>query len=107
MERQFEGFEARKLKLIAECQVEPSAFDGMLERLKTFAEPFLQWLTRREQMEHGRTYLAGLLSNVDRKNVESIAYLHDQERRPLQAFVGTAPWAYQPLLDELAIQVAK
>jgi SRSO17 transposase len=100
-------FETRKLELIAECQVDPAAFEGMLERLRTFAEPFLAWLTRREQVEHGRTYLAGLLSNVERKNVESIAYLHDQERRPLQAFVGTAPWEHQPLLDELAIQVGK
>jgi SRSO17 transposase len=100
-------FETRKLELIAECQVEPATFAGMLERLRTFAEPFLAWLTRREQMDHGRTYLAGLLSNVERKNVESIAYLHDQERRPLQAFVGTAPWEHQPLLDELAIQVGK
>jgi SRSO17 transposase len=104
MERQFE---TRKLELIAECQVEPETFKEMLERLRTFAEPFLAWLTRREQVEHGRTYLAGLLSGVDRKNIESIAYLHDQERQPLQAFVGTAPWEYQPLLDELAIQVAK
>ena len=104
MERQFE---IRKLELIAECQVEPAAFEGMLERLSTFAEPFLEWLTRREQVEHGRTYLAGLLSSVERKNVESIAYLHDQERRPLQAFVGTAPWEHQPLVDELAIQVGK
>jgi hypothetical protein len=103
MERRFE---VRKLELIAECQVETAAFQGMRERLSTFAEPFLAWLTRREQTEHGRTYLAGLLSNEQWKNVESIAYLHNQERQPLQAFVGTAPWEHQPLLDELAIQVA-
>jgi SRSO17 transposase len=104
MERRFE---TRKRELIAECQVKPGVFEGMLERLRTFAEPFLSWLTRREQVDHGQTYLAGLLSNVGRKNVESIAYLHHQERAPLQAFVGTAPWEYQPLLDELAIQVAR
>lgn len=106
MERQFE-FEVRRLELIAECQVEPATFEGMQERLRIFAEPFLAWLTRHEQVDHGRTYLAGLLSNVETKNVESIAYLHDQERQPLQAFVGTSPWEHQPLLDELAIQVGK
>lgn len=104
MERQFE---IRKLELIAECQVEPATFEGMRERLRMFAVPFLAWLTRREQKEHGETYLAGLLSNEQWKNVESIAYLHNQERQPLQAFVGTAPWEYQPLLDEVAIQVAR
>jgi SRSO17 transposase len=103
MERRFE---IRKRELMAECEVKPVVFEGMLERLETFAEPFLAWLTRREQLEHGQTYLAGLLSSVDRKNVESIAYLHDQDRQPLQAFVGTAPWEHQPLMDELAIQVA-
>jgi SRSO17 transposase len=104
MERRFE---VRKLELIAECQAKPAAFEGMIERLRTFAEPFLAWLARREQVDHGQTYLMGLLSNVDRKNVESIAYLHDQERQPLQAFVGTSPWEHQPLLDELAIQVGR
>jgi SRSO17 transposase len=39
--------------------------------------------------------------------VESIAYLHDQERQGLQAFVGTSRWEYQPLVDEHAIQVEK
>lgn len=104
MERRFE---IRKRELLAECEAEPAVFKGMLERLKTFAEPFVSWLTRREQVEHARTYLAGLVSDIERKNVESIAYLHDQERRRLQAFVGTAPWEHQPLLDELAIQVGQ
>ena len=104
MERRFE---IRKRELLAECETDPAVFKGMLERLTTFAEPFLAWLTRREQVAHARTYLAGLVSDVERKNVESIAYLHDQERRRLQAFVGTAPWKHQPLLDELAIQVGR
>jgi SRSO17 transposase len=104
MERRFE---IRKRELLAECEVDPAVFKGMLERLTAFAEPFLEWLTRREQVSHAKTYLAGLVSDVERKNVESIAYLHDQERRRLQAFVGTAPWEYQPLLDELAIQVGR
>jgi len=36
MERRFE---TRKRELIAECQVKPGVFEGMLERLRTFAEP--------------------------------------------------------------------
>src|SRR3984893_8635987 len=85
-------FEIRKRELLAECETDSAVFKGMLERLTTVAEPFLAWLTRREQVAHARTYLAGLVSDVERKNVESIAYLHDQERQRLQAFVGTAPW---------------
>jgi SRSO17 transposase len=47
-----------------------------------------------------------LLSNLDHKTGESIAYLHDQERQGIQKFIGHAPWDHQPLLMTLAGQVA-
>ena len=103
MERRFQ---IRKRELLNECKVDSGEFEGALERLEEFAQPFLAWLTRREQRAYAETYLAGLVSNVDTKNIESIAYLHDQERHRLQAFVGQSKWEHQPLLDELAIQVA-
>jgi hypothetical protein len=34
--------------------------------------------------EHARTYRAGLVSNLQRKTAESIAYRHGQERHGLQ-----------------------
>jgi len=104
MERRFE---IRKRQLLAECEVHPAVFEGAAERLAEFAKPFLDWLGRREQREYAQTYLAGLVSDVETKNVESIAYLHDQERHRLQAFVGQSKWEHQPLLDELAIQVGQ
>lgn len=58
-----------------------------------------------EQGVHLQKYVAGLVSNVKRKNAESIAYHHDQDRQPLQKFIGQSPWDYQPLLTELARQV--
>jgi SRSO17 transposase len=51
--------------------------------------------------------VAGLLSDLDYKNVESIAYLHDQEREPLQDFIGQSPWDHRPWLTELARQVGE
>ncbi len=104
MERRFE---IRKRELLAECEVDPAVFEGAAERLAEFAEPFLGWLGRREQKEYAQIYLAGLVSDVETKNVESIAYLHDNERHRLQAFVGVSKWEHQPLLDELAIQVGQ
>ena len=104
MERRFE---VRKAELLAECKLKPAVFEGMPQRLREFAEPFLGWFARREQREHARTYLVGLVSDVNRKNTESIAYLHDQERDCLQAFLGQSPWDHQLLLDELAIQVGR
>ena len=51
-------------------------------------------------------YLAGLVSNIKRKNIESIAYLHEQDRQPLQKFIGQNPWEWQPMIGELAQQIA-
>lgn len=80
-------FEARKRELLEDCQVSPEVFNGMLNRLEEFAEPYVECLVRTEQKEHARTYFQGLLSDLQRKNAEAIAYRHDQERIGLQMFV--------------------
>jgi SRSO17 transposase len=102
MERRFE---LRKGELLADCRVHPAVFAGMMERLDQFAEPFAARLRRPEQRAHTRRYLQGLLSDVERKNAETIAYRHDEDRQGLQTFLGTAPWDDHPLLEELARQV--
>jgi SRSO17 transposase len=62
---------------------------------------------RQEQCGHARTYLAGLISDLQRKSTESIAYRHDQDRHGLQHFVGSSTWDHRPLLRELARQVGR
>ncbi len=52
-------------------------------------------------------YIGGLVSDLDRKNVESIAYRYDQERQNLQHFIGAAEWEHQPVLNELARNVGE
>jgi SRSO17 transposase len=100
-------YELRKQQLLDECDLGPEVFGGGLERLAEFARPFVACLTRREQRDHARTYLAGLLSDLGRKNTESIAYRHDQERHGLQHFAGSSTWDHHPLLRELASQVGR
>jgi len=102
MERRFE---IRKHKILQQAEIKPQVFNGMLNRLEQFAEPFVNRLKRREQKEHVHTYIAGLLSDLKRKNTESIAYRHDLDRRGLQRFIGSVPWDHQPLLEELARQI--
>jgi len=102
MERRFE---VRKRKILQEAQIKPQVSYGMVKRLEQFAEPFIACLTRREQKQHAQVYIAGLLSDLERKNVESIAYRHDQDRRGLQRFIGSAPWSHWPLQQELAREV--
>jgi SRSO17 transposase len=104
MERRFA---ARRDQLLADADVDPRIPRGVLSRLERFLDPFVASLQRSEQGQHARTYVAGLLSQLESKNVESIAYLHDQEREPLQQFIGQSPWDHGPWLTELARQVGQ
>ena len=100
-------FEVRKQEMLAECEVSPQVFRGVEERMKKFVQPFANLLRLPAQREHAADYVSGLVSDLERKNVESIAYRHDQDRRNLQHFVGCAQWDHQPLLMELAQQVGQ
>ena len=70
-------------------------------------EPFVDSLVRKEQCEHANTFVQGLLSDLEHKNVESIAYRFGQERMPLQWFVGKSDWDHEPLRDELVRQLGE
>src|SRR5947209_6329933 len=104
MERRFA---ARRDQLLADAEVDPRILRGVLPRLERFLDPFVARFQRSEQAQHARHYVAGLLSRLEYKNVESIAYLHDQEREPLQQFIGQSPWDHRPWLTELACQVGQ
>src|SRR4051794_20049873 len=100
-------YRLRKQQLLDECEVPPEVFQGGAERLADFARPFAGCLGRREQRDHARTYLAGLVSDLKHKTAGSIAYRHGQERHGLQHFVGSSTWEHRPLLRELAGQVGR
>lgn len=100
-------FEVRKQEMLEECEVSPQVFRGVEERLRSFVKPFADLLQSSPQRGHADMYIGGLVSDLERKNVESIAYRYDQERQNLQHFIGTAEWEYQPLLNELARQAGE
>jgi len=102
MERRFE---VRKQEILKEAKIKPAVSNEMLERLEQFTDPFIQCLKRPEPKEYAQIYIVGLLSDLKRKNVESIAYRYNLERQNLQRFVGWAPWDHSSLLEELAKQV--
>ena len=81
-------YRLRKQQLLDECEVLPEVFRGGIERLTEFARPFAECLSRREQRDHARTYLAGLISDLKSKTAESIAYRHDQQRHGLPHFAA-------------------
>jgi SRSO17 transposase len=98
-------FDARLSAMLAQAEVAPDLIDGFLGRLETFVHPFSASLGEPEQHRHTIEYLTGLLSKLERKTGEGIAYLLDQERQGLQKFIGQVPWADAPLLKVLATQV--
>jgi len=104
MERRFE---VRYRELMDDAKLRPEAYQGMLPRLEAFVQPFFQCLPTAAQQRHSADYLKGLLSNLERKTMEPIAYFHEQDRQSLQKFVGQAPWNHRPMILELVSQVGK
>ena len=100
-------YEARKQELLEECSVALQIFQRVLPRLERFMEPFVENLVRREQCRHASTFVQGLLSNLEHKNTESIAYRFGQQRMGPEWFVGRSDWDHQPLRDELVRQVGE
>src|SRR5262249_47969182 len=93
--------------LLDDAEVRPGLLRGLLPRLETFLEPFVQSLCCCEQRTNAHHYVSGLLSDLKSKDAESIAYLFDRERQGLQKVLGQAPWDHTPLIGELARQVGQ
>ncbi|HSF30424.1 MAG TPA: IS701 family transposase [Candidatus Tectomicrobia bacterium] len=92
---------------LAACQVAPEIFDQVMPRLSTFMDPFVETFQGQALTQHAKTYVSGLLSDVERKNVESIAYHVGQNRLGLQGFIGWADWDDAPLRQTLLAQVGQ
>jgi len=104
MERRYE---ARLEEMLEDAEVTPELLMDLLPRLETFVQPFAAALDEPAQRRHAAEYMAGLLSNLEHKTGEAIAYLHDQERQGIQKFIGHVPWDHRPLLAILVDQVGR
>ena len=100
-------FRVRLEELLDDAEVPAGLMRGVFPRLEAFLLPFVETLHSPEQRTNAQHYVQGLLSDLDGKDVESIAYLHDRERQGLQKFIGQAEWRHEPLLTELARQVGE
>jgi len=94
-------YASRKSQLLDECQVAPEIFEQVMPRLETFMKPFVSVFQGQAAAHHANTYVCGLLSNVEHKNIASIAYRFGQSRLPLQSFIGGDAWDDAPLRKEL------
>ena len=93
--------------MLLEAQVEAEMLESIPERLVKFVEPFTRSILQAKQRRRAAEFIGGLISDVERKNAESIAYRHDQERNEMQYFLGESGWDHQPPLVELAAQVGR
>jgi hypothetical protein len=56
---------------------------GILKRLEQFAQLSVASLGRSKPRENAQIYIYGLLSDLEKENIESITYGFDQDRRAL------------------------
>jgi SRSO17 transposase len=100
-------FASRLDEMLDQAHVSPALLEGMLPRLEEFVEPFVEHLSSRKHRRHAAEYVTGLISKLERKTGEGIAYLLDCHRQGIQKFVGEVPWDHHPMLGTLAGQVGR
>jgi SRSO17 transposase len=100
-------YAARKNQWLQACQVAPEIFHEVMPRLHTFMEPFVATWHSQALPHQARTSVSGLLSDVERTNVASIAYRFGQDRLPRPRCIGWAPWDEAPLRKAWCGQVAQ
>lgn len=98
-------FQIRLEELLNDAVVSEESLRTVTTELRAFMEPFLESLRTAGQRTYAKQYVDGLLSDLKSKDIESIAYLHDEDRQMLQKFIGQAEWDYKPLMAELSRQV--
>jgi SRSO17 transposase len=76
-------------------------------RLAAFLERYLPLFYRKEQRENAGVVIRGLLSNLERKTCEPVAYREGRERKPIQFFVGRGLWDDDKVMGELRRHVAE
>ena len=88
-----------------DCLVTPSAYEGVLQRFDEFVAPYIEHLHTRFQQNKACDDMRGLLSDTERKNIESIAYFHGEDRQRLQKFIGQSDWDDEAILNKLTAQI--
>jgi hypothetical protein len=100
-------FETRKREIEQDATIDNKDLARTAERLDRFLTPFFDNLPRSETRKNATTFVQGLLTDLPRKNAESIAYRFGQDRYNLQRFISEAKWDYQIILNHVAKNAAK
>lgn len=87
----------RKTQLLDACQVAPAMCEQVVPRLYTFMEPLVTIFHGQGDDQQAQTSVGGLLSDVERTHIASMAYRFGQSRLPLQRFLGSQAWDDEPV----------
>jgi hypothetical protein len=104
MERRYE---LRLEQMLAQAEVPTELTRGLSRRLSIFIVPYAKALREPEQRQHAADYMTGLISGLERKTGEAIAYFMTRSGKVFRSSSGTSPgligrcWQFWPGRSEL------
>jgi SRSO17 transposase len=87
--------------LLADAEVSAGDVRGCRDHMTRFLTRYLPLFYREEQRGHAAAFVRGLLSGLERKSAEPIAYQAGIPRKDLQDFVGCGAWDDEGVMAEL------
>jgi SRSO17 transposase len=96
-----------KESILKGCLLTPNDYENVLKRFEQFINPFIRNIKPLSRQHKIKEYMKGLMSDTERKNIESIAYYHGDDRQPLQKFIGQVQWDDEIILDKLVKRVVR
>jgi SRSO17 transposase len=87
--------------LLDDATLTPASVRGCRDRLTRFLTRYLPRFYRQEQRGHATLVIRGLLSGLQRKTAEPIAYHAGLDRKNIQYFVGCGQWDDDAVQAEL------
>ena len=97
----------RRAQLLEACQVAPAVFEQVLPRVRACMAPCVDTPQGQAPRAPAQTSVRGLLSDVQRTNVASIADHCGQDRLGWQGFIGWDDWEDAPWRHTLWSQVGQ
>ena len=91
----------RTSQLRDECQIAPEMFEQGIPRLYSVRQPFGNTCHGQAADLHATTAVCGLLADVERQNIASIAARFGHARLPWHACIGWEAWDDAPLRQAL------
>jgi SRSO17 transposase len=95
------------LELLEAASITAAEVNGCRRRLTSFLQRFLPLFQRAEQRQNATIVVEGKLTGLTRKTCEPIANQAGVHRKPIQSFVGCAPWDDEAVMAEIRHDVKR